>query len=123
MPWWQKLAPIILIMPDLMHALQACKNSTVCPASAPFCLSYANNKTLTQMRDQQQTQANLFISSDQGSNLDFVEGFCVQCREDCDCGVNEFCGVDPDASTRVTFPNISMEMLPAITPTRNFTQV
>ena len=25
------------------------------------------------------------------------KGLCVECQDDCDCGVNQFCGVDPEA--------------------------
>jgi hypothetical protein len=123
MQWRQTVIPFLLVLPELLLALQACSNATSCPSSAPFCLTYATNKTLTAMRGEQSTQRNLFITTDDQADLDFKEGFCVQCTEDCNCGVNEFCGIDPDAGSRVTFPNISMLLIPAITPSQNFSKV
>ena len=114
---------IILIFVKPVDAAQPCNSSVFCPSSAPFCLSYGINHTLGALRDMQSSRANLFITSDTSSDLSFIEGFCVQCLEDCDCGINQYCGIDPDPGARVTFPGISLSMLPVISATENFTQV
>ena len=121
LPWWFPI--VILMMPNEVFALQACSNSVQCPAATPFCLIYATNRTLTQLRSEQKTHANLFITTDEAANLDVKEGFCVQCLKDCHCGVSEFCGIDPDPAQRVKFPNINLEQLPVITSSFNFSQV
>jgi hypothetical protein len=28
-------------------------------------------------------------------------GYCVECETDCDCGVNQYCGIDKDKVKRI----------------------
>jgi hypothetical protein len=103
--------------------LQSCNSSAFCPSATPFCLMYGMNYTLNAMRSDQSSQQNLFVTTDKDAELSFGEGVCVQCLHDCDCGINQYCGIDPDLNGRAYFPFMSLDTLPAISATKNFSKV
>jgi hypothetical protein len=121
-----QLLPVLLVVITLgtcSATLQACNSSIFCPSSAPFCLKYGTDYTLRAMRSEQATQQNLFVTNDMTADLSVDEGVCVQCLHDCDCGINQYCGIDPDVSDRASFPLMSLDTLPVISATKNFSKV
>ena len=114
---------LLVFQIDICHAAVFCNSSAFCPSSTPFCLSYGTNYSLNAWSKQQSSQQNVYVTSDTAAVLSFTEGICVECLGDCDCGVSQYCGIDPDPNSRVTFPGISLSSLPSISTSNNFTQV
>jgi len=71
-----------------------CSTSLECGAKAPYCQTYLVDKSAL-MRQQ----------GDASVKVDGITpkayGFCSQCRSDCDCAPNEYCGIDSETALSV----------------------
>jgi hypothetical protein len=66
-----------------------CNRSDVCDDAAPFCNIYFVDSSYAKNR---KSDISILPSADLAPRR---YGVCVQCLDDCDCDVNQYCGTDP----------------------------
>ena len=72
-----------------------CNASATCDDAAPFCNIYFVDASYTNNMESD-------VSSLRSANLIPQKyGICVECLDDCDCDVNQYCGTDPLAPIRI----------------------
>ena len=71
-----------------------CSTSLDCGAKAPHCQTYLIDRS-TLMRQQGDTSVKIDGITPK------AYGFCSQCRSDCDCAPNEYCGIDSETALSV----------------------
>eukprot|EP00281_Chroomonas_sp_CCMP1168_P030988 CAMPEP_0206253514 /NCGR_PEP_ID=MMETSP0047_2-20121206/23191_1 /ASSEMBLY_ACC=CAM_ASM_000192 /TAXON_ID=195065 /ORGANISM="Chroomonas mesostigmatica_cf, Strain CCMP1168" /LENGTH=625 /DNA_ID=CAMNT_0053679725 /DNA_START=12 /DNA_END=1889 /DNA_ORIENTATION=- len=70
---------------------ERCTKTTDCSEGARFCSFFFMDDSY-----ERNTVSNTNLAPPNNS-ITQHEGVCVDCQSDCDCGVNQYCGVDPDS--------------------------